>query len=60
MNYNSIIHAYQMRFIDLWFALYFPAGIYLLKVNNKIIRATYEICSKLMLVSVFIVNFEHI
>ena len=32
-----------------------PAGIYLLKVNNRITRIKCEICSKLTLV-----NFEHI
>ena len=39
-----------------------PAGIYLLKVNNRNIRTRCEICSKLTMKSpgVFIVNFEHI
>ena len=44
----------------------FPANIYLFKVNNRNIRKSCEICSKLTLkspeprVGVFIVNFEHI
>ena len=47
-----------------------PAGIYLLKVNNRNTRASSEICSKLTIKTpvrrqwrrsdVFIVNFEHI
>ena len=47
-----------------------PAGIYLLKVNNRNTRTRCEICSKLTLMTperhqwrrsgVFIVNFEHI
>ena len=47
-----------------------PAGIYLLKVNNRNTRARCEICSKLTIKTperrywrrsgVFIVNFEHI
>ena len=47
-----------------------PAGIYLLKVNNRNTRARYEICSKLTIIiserrqwrpsSIFMVNFEHI
>ena len=47
-----------------------PAGIFLLKVNNRNSRARCEICSKLTIktperrlwrrYSVFIVNFEHI
>ena len=42
---------------------YFPANIYLLKVNNRDTRKRCEICSKLTIKSrsgVFIVNFEHI
>ena len=48
----------------------YPAGIYLLKVDNKTSRAKCEICSKLIIMTperqqwrssgVFIVNFEHI
>ena len=48
----------------------FPAGIYLLKVNNRNTRTRCEICSKLTIKTperrhqrrsgVFIVNFEHI
>ena len=48
----------------------FPAGNYMFKVNNRIIRRKCEICSKLTiktperrqwrLSGVFIVNFEHI
>ena len=43
----------------------FPAGIYLLKVNNRNTRARCQICSKLTIKPiprsvVFIVNFEHI
>ena len=46
-----------------------PAGIYLLKVNNRNTRTRCEICSKLTIKTqerhrrhscVFIVNFEHI
>ena len=47
-----------------------PAGIYLLKVNNRNIRTRCEICSKVTIKTpeqrhwrrsgVFIVNFEHI
>ena len=35
-----------------------PAGIYLLKVNNRNSRTGCEICSKLT--SISIVNFEHV
>ena len=48
----------------------YPAGIYLLKVNNRNTRTRCEICSKLTIKTperrqwrrsgVFIVNFEHI
>ena len=48
----------------------FPAGIYLLKVNNRNTRTRHEICSKLTIKTperrqwrpsgVFIVTFEHI
>ena len=42
----------------------YPAGIYLLKVNNRNTRTTSEIYSKLTIKTpeqgVFIVNFEHI
>ena len=48
----------------------FPAGIYLLKVNNRNTKTRCEICSKLTIKtpershwrrsSVFIANFEHI
>ena len=47
-----------------------PTGIYLLKVNNRNSRLSYEICSKLTMKTperhhwgrsgIFIVNFEHI
>ena len=47
-----------------------PAGIYLLKVNNRNVRARCEICLKLRIKTperrhwrrygVFILNFEHI
>ena len=47
-----------------------PAGIYLIKVNNRNTRARCEVCSKLIIKTperrqwrhsgVFIVNFEHI
>ena len=50
--------------------LQLPAGIYLLKVNNRNTRTRCEICSKLTINTperrqwrrsgVFIVNFEHI
>ena len=50
--------------------IYFPDGIYLLKVNNRNTRTRCEICSKLRIKTperqqwrhfgVFIVNFEHI
>ena len=49
---------------------YFPAGIYLLKVNDRNSRTRCEICSKLTIKiperrqwrrsGIFIVNFEHI
>ena len=41
---------------------YNPAGIHLLKVNNRNTRARCEMCSKLTVIrsGVFIVNFEHI
>ena len=49
------------------FRILFPAGIYLLKVNNSNNRAGCEICSKLTIntperchSSVSIVNFEHV
>ena len=48
----------------------FPAGIYLLKVNNRNTRTRCEVCSKLIMKTpewrqwgrsgVFIVNYEHI
>ena len=48
----------------------FPAGIYLLKVNNRNTRTKCEVCSKLTIKiperrrlgrsGIFIVNFEHI
>ena len=51
-------------------SFYTPAGIYLLKVNNRYTRTRYEICSKLTIKiperrhshrsGVFIVNFKHI
>ena len=37
-----------------------PAGIYLLKVNNRNTRTRCEICSKLTTKTPIIVNFEHI
>ena len=40
-----------------------PAGIYLLKVNNRNTRTRWKICSKLTIKirsGIFIVNFEHI
>ena len=37
-----------------------PAGIHLLKVNNRSTRTRCEICSKLSRTGVFIANFEHI
>ena len=47
-----------------------PAGMYLLKVNNRNTRARCQICSKLKIMiperrqsrrsGIFIVNFEHI
>ena len=50
--------------------VFFPAGIYLLKVSNKNTRARCEICSKLTIKiperrqwrcsGIFIVTFEHI
>ena len=50
--------------------IHYPAGIYLLKVNNRNNKTRYEICSKLTInmlerrqwrrSGVFIVNFEHI
>ena len=50
--------------------VFIPAGIYLLKVNNRNTRTRCEICSKLTINTperrhwrrsgVFIVNFEHI
>ena len=48
---------------------FFPAGIYVFKVNNENTRAMYEICSELTMSSewrqwrrsaILIVNFEHI
>ena len=51
-------------------SIYFPAGIYLLNVNNRSTRTRCEIFSKLAIVTqerrqwrrsgVFTVNFEHI
>ena len=47
--------------------IHFPAGMYLLKVNNKNTRTRCEICSKLTIKipeqtpsGIFIVNLEHI
>ena len=39
---------------------YCPVRIYLLKVNNRNTRTRYEICSKLTINSVSIVNFVHV
>ena len=43
--------------------MYYPAGIYLVKVNNRNTRTSCEICSKLTIIKIpgiFIVNFKHI
>ena len=58
----------EIRVISSWiidFAvnIIFPAGIYLLKVNNRNSRTRCEICSKLTInfyICIFIVNFEYI
>ena len=57
-------------FSTIWYATTTPAGICLLKMNNRNTRARCEICSKLIIKTlerrhrrrsgVFIVNFEHI
>ena len=56
--------------LQLMFLLPFPAGIYLLKVNNRNTRRRCEMCSKLTIKNpeqhhwrrsgVFILNFEYI
>ena len=56
--------------IENYFFLTYPAGIYLLKVNNRNTRARCQICSKLKIMiperrqsrrsGIFIVNFEDI
>ena len=67
---------FQVQLFTIWTtAIYFswssiPAGIYLLKVNNRSTRTKCQICSKLAIKTperhhwhrsgVFIVNFEHI
>ena len=60
----------DLQFDDLKFCHGNPAGIYLLKVNNRNTRTSCEICSKLTIKTpershwcrsnVFIVNFEYI
>ena len=61
MSYERLIYA---RSIGYFASEDYPAGIYLLKVNNRNSRTRCEICSKLTIKwrrpSVFIVNFEHI
>ena len=59
---------FSRKIIDLLYAALMPAGIYLLKVNNRNIRARCEICSELTIkipgrrqrrrFGIFIVNFE--
>ena len=55
--------------LSIFFTCIKPAGIYLLKVNNRNTRTRCEICSKLTKTperrqwrrsGIFIVNFEHI
>ena len=60
-------HVVQALNVVYWTAYYYPAGTYLLKVNNRNTRVRCEICSKLTIKtperrrsSVFISNFEHI
>ena len=61
---------FQKEFILISGICHYPAGIYLLKVNNRNSRTRCEICSKLTIKTpkqrqwcrsgVFVVNFEHI
>ena len=63
------MHKIGLMFTTLW-KTPFPAGIYLLKVNNRNTGTRCEICSKLTIKilerrqrrrpGIFIVNFEHI
>ena len=67
--FHGIAEVRMMHNLDA-FLHYCPAGIYLLKVNNRNTRTRCEICSKLTIKiperrhkrrsGVFIVNFEHI
>ena len=57
----AITDVVEFRELQVWNLQ--PAGIYLLEVNNRNIRARCEICSKLQrrrCSGVFFVNFEHI
>ena len=70
-GYLMLINRVKLMLLILkQYLLSIPAGIYLLKVNNKNIRTMCEICSKLTIKiperhhwgrsGIFIVNFEHI
>ena len=66
----QVVNKKVLRGIFKNFKITVPAGIYLLKVNNRNTRTRCEICSKLTINTperrhwrrsgVFIVNFEHI
>ena len=45
-----------LRYILLLYSNIKPAGIYLLKVNNRITRSRYQICSKLTINGVVLVS----
>ena len=82
---NVFLSVFQLKIPEIYLALYpdqilkkhkmlrifiYPAGIYLLKINNRNTRKRCEICSKLIMKTperrhwrhsgVFIVNFEHV
>ena len=63
----SVYKVFNSIDLTLLFYRLYPAGIYLLKVNNRNTRTRCEICSKLTIKTperrrsgVFIVNFDHI
>ena len=69
-KYTNWSHHRSMIFLFNYMLVYFtniPAGVYLLKVNNRNTRKRCEICSKLTMKiperrrsGIFTVNFEHI
>ena len=53
----KILKFEKFKILRIRFGNKFPAGIYLIKVNNRNTRARCEICSKLKLVSAIFIKF---